>query len=249
MKNITDVPALIRQIEDLQNQLRDEGKARKVKQKDIHFLFDDVCAAYLIATPEQRVDISVALEYRDTLLEYFLSYFNNLAEQAAKAAKRKRQRNTAHELIQRGIAADALIGRKVIETEMEGGNDKIIHAAEAVDFNVLEQAQQLDVHCKYYFRRALQYQKGNDRIRALKALGIALKLNPKLEENERVVALATQLTGETGPSAIITMSEGYVLKKLVHHLEARDRDRLAASKPKPRSAFGSIRSMFNSETQ
>ena len=249
MKTITDVPALIRQIEDMNAQLHDENKAHKVKEKDIHFLFDDVCAAYLIATPEQRVDISVALEYRDRLLEHFLNYFNNLAEQAANTAKRKRQAHTAHELIQQGIAADAIIGRKVIETEMERGNDKIIQAAEATGFDVLEQARQLDVHCKYYFQRALQYEKGKDRIRALKSLGISLKLNPKLQDNDRVMALAAKLTGETEQSAIITMSEGYVLKKLVHHLEARQRDRLAASKPKPRSTLGSIRSLFSSDTQ
>ena len=249
MKNITDVPNLIRQIEDVQNQLRDDGKSRKVRPKDIHFLFDDICAAYLIATPEQRVDISVALEYRDKLLGHFLSYFNNLADQALKASQRKRQRSTAHDLIQQGIAADALIGRKVIETEMEAGNDKLIEAAEAAEFNALEQARQLDVHCKYYFQRALQYEKGHDRVRALKALGIAIKLNPNLQDNDRVAALAAKLTGESEVSAIITMSEGYVLKKLVLHLEARERDRLAATRPKQRSTLGSIRSLFSSETQ
>lgn len=248
MKNTTDVPALVRQMEDLQDQLRGP-KAHKVKQKDMHFLFDDVCAAYLIATPEQRVDINVALEYRDQLLAYFVEYFNNLAEQAAKAAKRKRQRQAAHELIERGIAANAVIGRKVIENEIDDANDQIIEAAEATQFDALALAKQLDVHCKYYFQRALQFYKANDRIRALKALGIALKVNPKLEENDRVIALAAQLTGETEQSAIITMSEGYVLKKLVQHLEARERDRLAAEKPKPRSALGSIRSLFSSESQ
>ena len=249
MKN--SVPVLIRQIEDLNHQLRNVVKARQIKQLEraVLDLCDDLCAAYLIATPEERVDIHIALEYRDLVLPQFVEYFKTVAAQAEKVATKKRQQQHALQLIQQGVAANTLICRKVIESDIEAGNDKLIAAAERIEFDLFDLARELEVSYKYFIQRAIQYHKGRDRIRALKALGIALKLNPKLENNDHAIALAVTLTRETAQSAMITVSEGYVLKKLVQKLENEQMARQYDEKPRQRSAFGSIRSLFSSDPQ
>ena len=244
-----NIPTLIRRLEDLNRQLRNAMKPRQIKQaeKELQFVFDELCEAYPIATLEERVDISIALEYRDMLLEVFVEYFRDVTDQAVKAAQRKRKQ--AVELIQHAVAANTIIGRKVIESDLEEANENLIQAAEKMNFDALELARELDVPYKYYVQRAIQYNKGHDRIRALKALGIGLKLHPKLADNDRVIALAVTLTGETAQSAMITISEGYVLKKLIYQLEDEQLRRQYLEQPKPRTTLDTIRSLFSSDPQ
>ena len=60
-----------------------------------------------------------------------------------------------------------------------------------------------------------------------------------------MVMLASALTGETEVSAIITMSDGYVLRKFVEELEyVQRRDRIVAEEMRPRSTLETIRSWF-----
>lgn len=244
-----NIPTLIRRLEDLNRQLKATTKSRQIKQaeKEVQSIYDELCAVYPTATFEERVDISIALEYRDMLLEIFVDYFRNIADQAFKAAQRKRKQ--ALELIEHAVAADAIIGRKVVEGDLESANDRLIEAAENMQVDILELAREMEVPYKYYVQRAIQYNKGHDRVRALKALGIALKLHPSLENNDRVIALAVTLTGETAQSAMITVGEGYVLKKLVHQLEEEQLRRQYLERPKPRTTLDTIRSLFSSDPQ
>jgi hypothetical protein len=91
-------------------------------------------------------------------------------------------------------------------------------------------------------QRAIQFQKGRERIRALKALSIALAINPRLENNDRVAALASVLTGETEMSGLLTISDPYVLKKFIQQLERTELDR--QTPPPPKSTLQVIRSWF-----
>ena len=204
-----------------------------------------MCAAYWTATPEQRVDAQVALEFRTPLALQLLNYYKQIVSQLSKAAAKKRQDQNTRQLIRQGMAARVLMGRKVPEAQLDGPNGLFDQAAGTLGANLEEMAESLAVLPKYFVQRALQYHKGNDRIRALKALGMALQENPTLEKNDRVVMLASALTGETEVSAIITMSDGYVLRKFVEELEyVQRRDRIVAEEMRPRSTLETIRSWF-----
>lgn len=244
MKNHSDIPALIGQLEVLYDDLQYRPKQAKQTEKALQFLYDDLCAAYLDASPEQRADICIALEFRQKLIDQLLNYYKNIADQALKSTRKKRQEQTAAQLIRQGAAANALIGRRVPEEEIEQPNDQILEAATAVNFDLAACAESLNVSYKTYVQRAIQYHRGKDRIRALKALGIALQEHPPLETNDRVLALASILTGETELSAVLTLSDRYVLYKFVQELERAQVVKQANSELRSRSTIEVIRSWF-----
>ncbi len=244
MKNKGDVPALIRQLEVLNDDLQFRPRQAKQTEKALQFLYDDLCAAYLDASPEQRADICIGLEFRPKLIDQLLVYYLNIADQALKTARKKRQEQTAAQLIRQGAAANALIGHRVPEEQIELPNDQVLEAASAINFDLAACAESLNVSYKVYVQRAIQYHRGKDRIRALKALGIALQEHPPLETNDRVLALASILTGETELSAVLTLSDRYVLYKFVQELERAQVVKQTNSELKSRSTIEVIRSWF-----
>ncbi len=247
MKQNLSVPTLVQQLELLN---RDLTKARRPKEaqhveKQLMPLFDDVCAAYLQAVPEERVDLAVAFEFRGRMLAVMTTYFNNIARQALKAAKNRRQEKTAIELIRQGVAADMIVGPRVEESEVEEADANLIHAASEINFDMLSLVHELEIPVKIYVQRAIQYNKGKQRVKALKALGLALRANPQLEKNDKVAALATTLTGETPVSALITVSDGYVLKKFVESIETQSDAQTPLAGADRRSTMEIIRSWLS----
>lgn len=244
MKNNNDLPNLIRQLETLNRDLQDRPRQAKQMEKDLQYLYDDLCAAYLNAKPEQRADVHIALDIRGRLLEPLLAYFKTVSSQALKTAHRKKQEHAAHQLIQQAAAANVLIGQRFPEEELAAATQQLHEAAAATHFDLREFADSLEVSYKFFMQRALQYHRGHDRIRALKALGLALQANPDLDRDDRVQALAATLTGESEMSAMITVSDNYLLRKFVQELEEAELLRRAKSEPKPRSTMEIIRSWF-----
>ena len=244
MKNNGDVPALIRQLEMSSDDLLHRPRQAKQTEKALQFLFDDLCAAYPDATLEQRADISIALEFREKLVGHLLTYYRSITEQALKAARKKRSEPSTIQLISQSAVANILIGRRVPEEQIEQTNDQILEAAAAARFDLGAFVEEMTVSYKVYVQRAIQYHRGKDRIRALKALGIALQDHPPLENNDRVLALASILTGETAMSAVLTLSDRYVLYKFVQELELAHALKQTNSELKSRSTIEVIRSWF-----
>ncbi len=244
MKNTNDLPSLIRQLETLNRDLQSRPRHAKQMEKELHFLYDDLCAAYVTGSPEQRADAHIALDIRSRLLEPLLAYFRTIAAQALKAAHRKKQDHTAHQYVQQAIAANILLGNRFPEEETEEAFQQLREAAAASNFDLNEFTSQLEVSYKYFMQRTLQYHRGQDRIRALKALGLAVQANPALDRDDRVQALAATLTGESEMSAMITVSDNYLLRKFVQELEEADLLRRAKTETRPRSTMEIIRSWF-----
>jgi tetratricopeptide (TPR) repeat protein len=221
MKHDSTVPSILQNLEYLNRELNTSDNARALQQteRELLFLFDDLCAAYLEATYEERVDINVSFEFRGKLLELMVTYFENIAQQALKASKSRWQEKNAIQLLRQGVAANTIVGPRVPESDLEQADENMIKAADQIGFDMISLARELDIPSKYYVQRAIQYNKGKQRAQALKALGLALKSNPQLDQNEKVVALASTLTGESPMSAMITISEGYVLRKLIEDIE------------------------------
>ena len=239
-----DLPALTRQLENYQQDLQKLIKPRQIKQieRDVQFLVDDVCSAYAKARPEQRVDLNVTLEFRVRLLAQFVIYTQNIAKQAQKLSGKKRQESQARQLVRQGLTAVTIIKNKVIENEMDEAEDILESMALELGIDTHALKSELDVPYRFYVQRAIQFQKGRERVRALKALNIALAINPRLENNDRVAALASVLTGETELSGLLTITDPYVLKKFIQQLERAELDRQAPAPPK--STLQVIRSWF-----
>jgi len=238
---------LIRQLEALHADLQTQTRRRAIQQaeKEILFLCDDICNAYINGSVEDRVDIQVAFDCRDALVNQLVTYFSNVAEQAQKAAKRKKQ-TEAVQFIRRGAAANSIIGTRVPESEMEATDHQLLEAARLAKFDVARFALALQVPYKAFAQRALQYNKGRDRIRAVKALGMALQTNPKLGENTRINALAVTLTNSTLHQAILILSDGYLRRKFVVEMEREaELKRMAQEKSQNRNPIDRLRSLLS----
>ena len=250
MNDVNSIPNLIQQLESIYQEVQSISKPAQAKriEKNLQGLYDDLCAAYLEARPEHRVDIAVSLVYRDPLLAQLVVYFRSVAKQAAASASKKRQEASTRQLVRQAVAAYAMLDRKVIVTNIEETYRMVQTTGMELGMDTYSLALKLDVPYRYYVQRAIQYQKGRERVRAMKALSIALKLNPKLDENERVLALASMLTGETEQSAILTLSDGYVLQKFIQQIEHAHQQLQASTSSKSRSTLEIIRSWFNEPT-
>lgn len=238
---------LIRQLEALHTDLQTQIKRRAIQQteKELLFLCDDICAAYITGSEENRVDLQVAFDGRDALVNQLVTYFGNTATQALKAAQRKKQTDAVQH-IRQGAAANSIIGTRAPESDLETTDNQLLEAAKMVRYDVARFALALQVPYKAYAQRAMQYNKGGDRIRALKALGLALQDNPKLSENTRINALAVTLTNTSQHQAILTLSDAYLRKKFVLSLEHEaEMKRLAEERPQSRSPLERLRSLLS----
>jgi hypothetical protein len=239
-----NLSTLTRQLENLYDELRTQTNTRQLKNLDkmLLSLYDDICAAYLQAALEHRVDLRVAIESRDHFAHQLAEYLRTTANAAARIADKKRRIAEAQQLVQQGIAAQTIVERKVAPEQIEGAINSLQSSALLVGVDALGLAQELDIPAQAFVRRALQHRKGHSRIRALKALSLALQSNPKLEDDDRIAALAADLTGQSPYSALVTVGDGYVLKKLIENLEREQQ----AQQPdyRPRSTLDVIRSWF-----
>ena len=240
-----DLPALTRQLENHQQELQNQIKPRQIKQieRDLQFLYDDICSAYQNARPEHRVDLSVTLEYRNRLLAQFVVYVQNIAKQAEKLSGKKRQEAQARQLVRQGLTGYTIIKDKVMASDLEDADNILQMMAIELGLNAYNFTSELEIPYRYYVQRAIQFQKGRERVRALKSLSLALAQNHKLKDNDRVAALASVLTGESAVSGLLTLSDPYVLKKFVQQIERTDLDRQPT--PEPKSTIGVIRSWFS----
>ncbi len=239
-----DLPALNRQLENYQQELQHLIKPRQIKQieKDLQFLYDEICSVYPKARPDHRVDLSVTLEFRNRLLAQFIVYAQNTTKQAQKLTGKKRQAAQARQLVRQGLTALTIIRNKVIASDIEDIENDLQSLTLELDVDSYNFTSELEIPYRFYVQRAIQYQKGRERVRALKALSLALALNPKLENNDRVAALASVLTGESELSGLLTIADPYVLKKFIQNLERAELDRQAP--PEPKSTMEVIRSWF-----
>jgi hypothetical protein len=73
---------------------------------------------------------------------------------------------------------------------------------------------------------------------------MALKHNPRLEDDVKVRQMAAGLTGETEVSAVLTLSDGFVVQKFIQQIERARKARDEAD-GKSRSTVEIIRSWFD----
>lgn len=201
------------------------GKRSAIEREVLHLL-NDICDELLQAGPESRADLHIAFQFEEGLIEILGKYVTAITQQASRAAASRPGQRHTYELVQRAAAAHSLAQYRLAEEMMvrEGLALKTAARAARVDLNAL--FTNLNVPAKSYVQRAIQYYRGKQPIKALKGLNLALRIAPQLEKNERVIALATTLTAETPISAMITISDGYVLRK---HIEELKRQRRAQS--------------------
>lgn len=246
MANRSTITELRQDLDATYEQLSSISKPRQIQQieKNLQAQFGEICAAYLESSPEKRIDIATSLVYRDRLLAQLIIYYRNITKQGAEMSERKRQEAQAKQLMRLSVAAFALLERKVIISTIETTEHLMHQTCAAIGLDSIALLESLEYSYRDCVLRAGYYQKNRDRVRAIKALSMALKLNPKLEDDHRVQQMAASLTGETEMSAVITLSDGFVVQKFIQQIEHARRMREDAS-DKSRSTMEIIRSWFD----
>ncbi|MBZ0296530.1 MAG: hypothetical protein K8L99_28475 [Anaerolineae bacterium] len=241
------VTALLQQLEQIYADIESSSKLHPSPHSKsvLQNLYDDLCDALLGAPPDSRADILIAFQFRPTLIEVMGDYFQNIAQQAAKAVHSKRQRSNAINLTQRTIAAFSIVNARLPERDLTQGQQDLFDASTELNLDIDAILQAITVPAKYYVQRAIQYHRGKQPVKALKALYLGLKASPSLEKNDRVIALATTLTGESPMSAMITLSDGYVLEKFIEGITGQASISTLEQPPRPRSTLEIIRSWLS----
>lgn len=242
-----NVTALLQTLEQIYADTEASPKFQRTHQIEnrLQNLYDDLCAVFLDAPPDSRADIQIAFQFRPILNEVMGAYLDTIAQQAAKASQNKRQKVNATSPTQRGIAAFVIVSARLPEHDIRQAQQELLSAAHELNIDFEATIEECAVPAKYYVQRALQYHRGKQRVKALKALYLGLKASPTLEKDDRVIALATTLTGESPMSAMITMADGYVLEKFIEELDVPTKTSTLERVPRPRSTFDIIRSWLS----
>lgn len=247
MKNRSTISEIIQDLDGTYSQLS-EAKPRQTQQieKNLQAQYTELCTVYPDISPEQRVDVATTLLYRDRLLAQLVLFFRNITKQGAQLAERKRQENQARQLMKQSVAAFSLLEHKVIISTIESTEHQMLQTCAALGIDPIAMLESMDVTYRDYVLRAAHYQKQRDRIRAIKALSMALKHNPRLEDDLKVRQMAAALTGETEMSAVLTLSDGFVVQKFIQQIE-RARKARSEESDKSRSTMEIIRSWFDGD--
>jgi hypothetical protein len=215
-----DVSLLLAQLNPYPDRIKvtvDPGKKEKL-ETELFKLFDEICEAYQEGTLEQRIDIDIAFEGKYALLPVFTRYIKRAAERA-KSVARKGNHKAAVKVLEQGIMADAIIAGRGVQTDLHLAQDELLGAVEVVGYDVMKALKKLEIPAAAYAKRANQFHKASKRGNAIKALGRALQLNPRLELNEQVVELAIDLTGQSAYNAMMTISDTYLQEKFLKDLD------------------------------
>ncbi len=211
------VDTLITQL-TLLNEKAVKSSKKQVSEQDARKVFDPVCAMFPKATSEERVDILIAFEDRELLIEALLAAMLRVTQQANRYAQ-KDKRPEAIIMIQQALILDALVDGR---TELEGLHkiqDELLKAAKEVHYDVTPFLQSIETHAGVYVERAYAFQKQHNRIQAIRCLGRALQLDHTLRLNDRIGEFAALLTGEPAYSAVMLLEDSFLRHSLIKDIE------------------------------
>ncbi|MBZ0289581.1 MAG: hypothetical protein K8I30_18305, partial [Anaerolineae bacterium] len=112
------IDKLLERLEDAYEKvpMRRQKIADKVVEKTFNPLFEQICTAFERASADERVDVYLAFETRDNLLEALVIYGGNTAGNAPALA-RTGKRDKAIALLKQAIAAQVIADKR--------GNDEL----------------------------------------------------------------------------------------------------------------------------
>lgn len=204
---------MVKQLHILNEKLKPSSR-QKISEGQWQKFYDQLIHVFSSATAEERVEIHIAFDDRNLLIDTLLNYLTKRIENTNKLVKRGR-RDDALVTLQKGIVADAIIdGRASVDALHKLHND-IMVAAQQLRFNLNDYLLKLETPVNAYVQRAYQYYKDDNRAAAIQTLGHALQLDHTIRKNPRIGEFAQKLTGEDPYSAIITLEDSFTRNRFI----------------------------------
>jgi hypothetical protein len=215
-KPMADVDTLLQRLETLYSTVTGRRVTIPQKRLDKEFnpLFERLCAAYIAAPTERRIDVYLSFEARDNLLDALVMYGGNSAYKASDLA-RSGKRDKAIPILKHAITADAIVDGRGSDQLVERAQRLLLNAVEDTHFDLAPYAQQLDLSAQDFARRAPQLHQQAQHLNAAKALGLALQMDASLEQDEKLVNLAKLLTRKPAHAALTLLREPFQREKFV----------------------------------
>ncbi len=213
---MTDVDSVITQLGLLQNKIK--ASKKRIADKEWQPIYKQVCAAFREATPEQRVDIQIALENREAQLSLFVTYLSKITETALKAA-RKDNRKVAIPALEEALTADAIIdGRYNVDT-LQRIHKQLEAAVAETHYDMEAFLRKLETPMSTYLDHAYKLHKQGSRSQAIRVLGRAVQLDHSLQKQEHIADFAAVLTGQSPKGALMTLEDAYLRNLFIEELE------------------------------
>lgn len=219
----TDLSTLLQHLRNLRHEATDqrEPKAMTRLEKEVVQLYDQLVGAYLNGTETERAVIWVNLELRDRLLTMLVRYLENVSQQALKANE-KDNKALVRDLLRRAVVADLLIDSRLQTEALKLAQRHYLNLAYDYRFDTDGLNESMHVSSATFVQLAWQYQREQNRVYAVRALGRALQQNRDLEDDPEVIALALEITDEPEVrDALRTLADSYVREEFIRVLMSK----------------------------
>jgi hypothetical protein len=213
---MSDVDSAITQLGLLQNKIK--ASKKRLADKEWLPVCKQVCAAFRGATPEQRVDIQIALEGRETQLSLFVNYLNRMTDTALKAA-RKDNRKVAIPALEEALTTDAIIDGRYNEETLQRIHQQLQAAVTETHYDMEAFLRKLETPMSIYLDHAYMLHKQGNRSQAIRVLGRAVQLDHTLQKQEQIGDFAATLTGQSPKGALMTLEDAYLRNLFIEELE------------------------------
>jgi tRNA nucleotidyltransferase/poly(A) polymerase len=236
---------------DLLNEKAKRTTKLKVSEQESRKVYDEICAVFPKASEDERVDLHIAFEDREPLIDALVAYMTRLTQEISRLIRKDKQQEAITALRQALIADVIIDGRYDVEVLQKLQNE-LLNAAKELHFEVESFLQNLETPAGVYVERAHHFFKEQNRAQAIRCLGRALQLDYHLRENPKIAELATLLTGEAAHSAIMTLEDSFLRNSLIQDMERKRRFQQAktqeAGAVKLDSHDGVLKRVLNSVT-
>ncbi len=213
------VDGLITQL-DLLNEKAKRTSKRKISEQECRKVYDGICAVFPETSLDERVDIHLAFEDRQPLIDAMLEYMTRLSQEIMRLNRKEKQKDALVALRQALIADMIVDGRTNLE-DLQKVQNELLNAARELHFDVAPFLQQLETPAAAYLDRAHHYHKQRNQAQAIRSLGRALQVDDKLRENPRIGEFAAVLTGEPAYSAVVLLEDSFLRNSLIQDLERK----------------------------
>lgn len=213
---MSNVDLVLTQLGALHSKFRTSKK--KPGDKEWQSLYKRVCAAFREATPEQRVDIQIAFESRESLLSLLVRYLDQMTQAAHKAAL-KDNRKAAITVLEEALTADAVIDGRTRVDDLQRIHKRLEAAGREAGYDMEGFLRRLETPVQIYVDRANRLYKAGNRSQAIRTLGRALQLDDSLYKREHIAEFASVLIGKSPHSAILTLEDPYLRNLFIESYE------------------------------
>jgi hypothetical protein len=213
------VDALITQL-DLLNEKAKRTSKRKISEQECRKVYDAICVALPEMTLDERVDIHLAFEDRESLIEALVEYMSRLTQEVKRFIQ-KDKRQEALAALRQVLIADAIVDGRTNLDDLQKLQNDLLNAAKELHFDFTSFLHALETPAAAYLDRAYHFSKQRNQAQAIRSLGRALQIDHTLGDNPKIGEFATALTGEPPYSAIVLLEDSFLRHGLIQDIERK----------------------------